>query len=152
MSTFKKSDFTNNDLNTLPLIVRRKIEKHCENVFKIGNYKTGKLSELWRVKWQIHSPSRCDWFITTKYLFILHIYKVKLSSSRSHSRSHSRSRSRSSSGHGQVRSGQTPTLTPKWDLRFHPPPTTPSLNQCLEKRALSKSWMYHHDETQNDQG
>ena len=49
------------------------------------------------------------------------------------------------SGHGQVRSGQTltPTLTQMWDLSYtlklvsthhHHPPTTPSLNECLERR------------------
>ena len=45
---------------------------------------------------------------------------------------------------GQVRSGQTltPTPTPKWELSYvytkigfhHHPPTTPSLNECLERR------------------
>ena len=64
------------------------------------------------------------------------------------------------SGHGQVmvRSGLTltPTQTQKWDLSYtlnlvftthhhHSPLTTPSLNQCLERRVLSKSCLYHHD-------
>ena len=32
----------------------------------------------------------------------------------------------------------------------HPPP--PSLNECLERRVLSKSCLYHHDGPQIDQG
>ena len=32
----------------------------------------------------------------------------------------------------------------------HSPP--PSLNECLDRRVLSKSCLYHHDGPQNDQG
>ena len=64
---------------------------------------------------------------------------------------------------GQVRSGQTKTPTPiqKWDLSHTlklvftthpPPPLTPSLNECLERRVLSKSCQYHHYGPQKDQG
>ena len=34
----------------------------------------------------------------------------------------------------------------------HHSPLPPSLNECLVKRVLSKSCLYHHDEPQNDPG
>ena len=39
MSTFKKSSFNNSDLKTLPATIQDEIEKHCETVFRLGNYK-----------------------------------------------------------------------------------------------------------------
>ena len=73
--------------------------------------------------------------------------------------SSSRSLSRSGQGQGQdmVRSGQVnskmgPELYNKIGFHHPPPPLTPSLNECLERRVLSKSCLYHHDGPQNDQG
>ena len=64
------------------------------------------------------------------------------------------------SGHGQVRSNSNsnsnskvgPELYTKIGFHSPPPLTTPSLNECLERRVLSKSCLYHHDGPQNDQG
>merc|ERR1711953_767812 len=56
------------------------------------------------------------------------------------------------SGHGQVRSISNSNSNSKvgpelyTKIGFHPPTTTtPSLNECLERRVLSKSYLYHHD-------
>ena len=67
------------------------------------------------------------------------------------------------SGHGQVRSNSNSNSNSKvgpelyTKIGFHSPThplttTTPSLNECLERRVLSKSCLYHHDGPQNDQG
>ena len=64
------------------------------------------------------------------------------------------------SGHGQVRSNSNSNSNSKvgpelyTKIGFHPltTTTTPSLNECLERRVLSKSCLYHHDGPQIDQG
>ena len=81
-----------------------------------------------------------DFALQEKTLATIYQNKTELSSSRSHSRSHSRSGQGQSQGQDMVWSGLTltPTPTQKWDLSYtlklvfttHPPPTTPSLNEC----------------------
>ena len=39
MSTFKTSNFTNQDLKSLPMKVRNDVEKFCKTVLDIGSYK-----------------------------------------------------------------------------------------------------------------
>ena len=39
MSTFKKSNFNNSDIKSLPAKIREEIEQHCGTVFHLGNYK-----------------------------------------------------------------------------------------------------------------
>ena len=39
MSTFKKSNFNNSDLKSLPATIQEEIEQHCDTVFRLGIYK-----------------------------------------------------------------------------------------------------------------
>ena len=45
-----------------------------------------------------------------------------------------------------------PELNTKIGFHHYHSPLIPSLNECLERRVLRKSCLYHHNGPQNDQG